>query len=109
MGRPGPQTGPEAMAKRKKASTRRPGTLVVMSGTDFPRRVCNTAEAAAILGVHPSHVRRLADRQEIWSATPFSQRAPIYNADEIEARAALAAKERAAGVRKGRPPAAISG
>lgn len=97
------------MPKRKKASTRRPGTLVVMSGENFPTRVCNTAEAAAILGVHPAHVRRLADRQQIWSATPFSQRAPIYNADELEARAAIAAKERAAGVRKGRPPAAISG
>lgn len=80
-----------------------------MSGTNFPQRVCNTAEAAAILGVHPSHVRRLAGREEIWSATPFGERAPVYNADQLEARAALAAKERAAGVRKGRPPAAISG
>lgn len=97
------------MAKRKKASTRRPGTLVVMSGTDFPQRVCNTAEAAAILGVHVRYVRRLASQGEIWSATPFGERAPVYNADQLEARAALATKERAAGVRKGRPPAAISG
>lgn len=109
IGFPVPHTGPKAMAKRKKASTRRPGTLVVMSGTNFPQRVCNTAEAAAILGVHPAHVRRLAGRDEIWSATPFGERAPVYNADQLEARAALAAKERAAGVRKGRPPAAISG
>jgi excisionase family DNA binding protein len=97
------------MAKRKKASTRRPGTLVVMSGTNFPQRVCNTAEAAAILGVHVRYVRRLASQGEIWSAAPFGQRAPVYNADQLEARAALAAKERAAGVRKGRPPAAVSG
>ncbi len=81
----------------------------MMSGTNFPQRVCNTAEAAKILGVHPAHVRRLAGRDEIWSATPFGERAPVYNADQLEARAALAAKERAAGVRKGRPPAAISG
>lgn len=80
-----------------------------MSGTDFPQRVCNTAQAAEILDVRPSHVRRLAKNNVIWSATPFSTRAPIYNADELEARAAIAAKERAAGVRKGRPPAAISG
>lgn len=97
------------MAKRKKVSTRRPGTLVVMSGSTLPQRVCTTAEAAAILGVHVRYIRRLANQGEIWSATPFGERAPVYDAVELEARAALAAKERAAGVRKGRPPAAISG
>lgn len=97
------------MAQGKRRSTRRLGTFVQMTGSKFPQRVCSTAEAAEILGVHVRYVRRLATEGKIWSATPFGERGPVYDADQLEALAAQAAKERAAGVRKGRPPAAISG
>ena len=79
-----------------------------MDAQGTKRRVCTTLEAAQILNVHVRYVRRLAKQGVIWSDTPFSQRAPVYDADQLEARAALADKERAAGVRKGRPPAALS-
>ncbi len=105
---PSPRDRAAAMAQRKRRNTRRLGTLVVMDEKGLNRRVCTTAEAADILGVHVRYVRRIAKEGLIWSATPFGDRAPVYDADQLQARAALAEKERAAGVRKGRPPAALS-
>jgi hypothetical protein len=105
---PSPRDRPAAMAQRKRRNTRRSGTLVVMDETGLPHRVCTTQQAADILQVTVGYVRQLARRGEIWCGIQFGKRAPVYDADQLEARAAKVAKERAAGLRQGRPPAAIS-
>ncbi len=96
------------MAQRKRRNTRRLGTLVVMDENGLNRRVCTTLQAAEILQVTVGYVRQLARKGEIWCGGQFGERAPVYDADQLEARAAKVAKERAAGLRQGRPPAAIS-
>jgi hypothetical protein len=93
------------MAKRKRATTRQAGKLLAMdTSTASHRELVGTVKAAEILGVRPEYLRQLARDGEIWSDSRFGQRSPVYDAVELQERAAKIRAERAAGTRTGRPP-----
>ena len=93
------------MAKKPRAKKTKPARLLAVdAATDIERDLVGTAEAAQILGLRPEYVRQLARDGEIWSDTRFGQRCPVYDANELRARASQMAAERAAGKRPGRPP-----
>jgi len=93
------------MAKKPRAKHDKPARLLAVdAATDIERDLVGTAEAAVILGLRPSHVRKLARDGEIWSDERFGERCPVYDANELRKRAAKIAAERAAGKRPGRPP-----
>ncbi len=94
-----------AMAKQKRAATRRVGKLLAMdTATASHRELVGTVEAAKILGVRPEYLRQLAREGDIWSDDRFGKRSPVYDALELHERAAKIQAERAAGTRQGRPP-----
>lgn len=67
------------------------------------RRLCGTDEAAALYGCGVSHIRGMASRGEIWSEK-ISDRAYVYDADEIERLAKEREQLRKAGKLCGRRP-----
>jgi hypothetical protein len=67
------------------------------------RRLCGTAEAAALYGCGEQHIRRMATRGEIWSEQ-VSPRSCVYDADEIERLANERARLRKMGKLCGRRP-----
>lgn len=67
------------------------------------RRLCGTDEAADIYGCRVSHIRGMASRGEIWSER-ISDRAYVYDADEIARLAKEREKLRKAGKLCGRRP-----
>lgn len=67
------------------------------------RRLCGTEEAAELYGCTVSHVRGMAQRNEIWSER-ISDRVYVYDADEIQRLARDRDKLRAQGKLCGRRP-----
>ena len=67
------------------------------------RKLCGTAEAAAIYGCTVSHIRGMACRGEIWSER-ISDRSVVYDSDEIMRLASERDRLRAAGKLCGRRP-----
>lgn len=67
------------------------------------RRLCGTAEAADLYGCSQRHVRKMADRGEIWSQK-ISTRSMVLDADEVERLAVERNKLRRIGKLCGRRP-----
>lgn len=67
------------------------------------RRFCGTDEAAELYGCGVSHIRGMASRGEIWSER-ISDRAYVYDADQIERLAKEREQLRKAGKLCGRRP-----
>jgi hypothetical protein len=67
------------------------------------RKLCSTIEAAEIYGCSGAHVRGMASRGEIWSQQ-VTQRAWLYDIDQIQQLAKEREKLRAAGKLCGRRP-----
>ena len=81
----------------------------MLGGMDVPiklpagRKLCSTIEAAEIYGCSGTHVRGMASRGEIWSQR-ITERAWLYDSDEIQQLAKEREKLRAAGKLPGRRP-----
>jgi len=67
------------------------------------RTLCSTREAAKIYGCTTAHIRKLSRAGDVWSEK-ISDRATVYDADQIRRLAGERAKARASGKLGGRPP-----